>query len=111
MLLSKLPQDQVGLLHQWFRKDNNAVPPVYVLQPITTLLPHYNDLQPERRPLQDDSVISWRYTEARLLQLLRTAAVQAEEDGDITVEQKHQFFKSGQSLPMSWTSHVRIGAS
>ncbi|XP_038859011.1 NACHT domain- and WD repeat-containing protein 1 [Salvelinus namaycush] len=94
VLLSKLPQDQVGLLHQWFRKDNNAVPPVYVLQPITTLLPHYNDLQPERRPLQDDSVISWRYTEARLLQLLRTAAVQAEEDGDITVEQKHQFFKS-----------------
>ncbi|XP_031642138.1 NACHT domain- and WD repeat-containing protein 1 [Oncorhynchus kisutch] len=94
VLLSKLPQDQVGLLHQWFRKDNNAVPPVYVLQPITTLLPHYNDLQPERRPLQDDSVISWRYTEARLLQLLRTAAVQAEKDGDITVEQKHQFFKS-----------------
>uniref|UniRef100_A0A8C8GNP9 AAA+ ATPase domain-containing protein n=1 Tax=Oncorhynchus tshawytscha TaxID=74940 RepID=A0A8C8GNP9_ONCTS len=76
VLLSKLPQDQVGLLHQWFRKDNNAVPPVYVLQPITTL------------------VISWRYTEARLLQLLRTAAVQAEKDGDITVEQKHQFFKS-----------------
>ncbi|KAM9479394.1 NACHT domain- and WD repeat-containing protein 1 [Salvelinus alpinus] len=94
VLLSKLPQDQVGLLHQWFRKDNNAVPPVYVLQPITTLLPHYNDLQPEKRPLQDDSVISWRYTEARLLHLLRTAAVQAEEDGDITVEQKHQFFKS-----------------
>uniref|UniRef100_A0A4W5JAR3 NACHT and WD repeat domain containing 1 n=1 Tax=Hucho hucho TaxID=62062 RepID=A0A4W5JAR3_9TELE len=76
VLLSKLPQDQVGLLHQWFRKDNNAIPPVYVLQPITTL------------------VISWRYTEARLLQLLRTAAVQAEDDGDITAEQKHQFFKS-----------------
>ncbi|XP_045061689.1 NACHT domain- and WD repeat-containing protein 1 [Coregonus clupeaformis] len=94
VLLSKLPQDQVGLLHQWFRKDNNAIPPVYVLQPITTLLPHYNDLRPQSGPLQDDSVISWRYTEARLLQLLRTAAVQAEEDGDISAEQKHQFFKS-----------------
>ncbi|CAB1324586.1 unnamed protein product [Coregonus sp. 'balchen'] len=94
VLLSKLPQDQVGLLHQWFRKDNNAIPPVYVLQPITTLLPHYNDLRPESGPLQDNSVISWRYTEARLLQLLRTAAVQAEEDGDISAEQKHQFFKS-----------------
>ncbi|CAB1314173.1 unnamed protein product [Coregonus sp. 'balchen'] len=58
------------------------------------LLPHYNDLRPDSGRLQEDNVISWRYTEARLLQLLRTAAEQAEEDGDITAEQKHQFFKS-----------------
>ncbi len=31
------------LLAHWFYRDENSVPPVYVLQPITVHLPHFND--------------------------------------------------------------------
>ncbi|KAL6469272.1 hypothetical protein MHYP_G00227960 [Metynnis hypsauchen] len=96
LLLSILSNDQEGLtlLNQWFIKDSNSVPPKYVLQPITTHYPHYNDTGPESGPQRDGDVISWKLTEARLLQLLCTGALQAEKNGDISAEQKHNFFKS-----------------
>ncbi|KAM6945696.1 NACHT domain- and WD repeat-containing protein 1 [Aplochiton taeniatus] len=96
VLLSKLSKNQEGqeLLNRWFLKDLNAIPPVYVLQPITTYFARYDDLRPESGPQRDSDVLSWRFTEARLLKVLREAAVQAEKDGDITPEQKHHFFKS-----------------
>ena len=31
------------LLTEWFLRDDNAVPPIYVLQPITAKFPYYND--------------------------------------------------------------------
>uniref|UniRef100_A0A667Y128 NACHT and WD repeat domain containing 1 n=1 Tax=Myripristis murdjan TaxID=586833 RepID=A0A667Y128_9TELE len=75
LLLSKLQKNPKGLklLNQWFLKDNNADPPMYVLQPITAHFPHYK---------------------TQLLQLLRTAATKAEADGDITAEQKQLFYRS-----------------
>uniref|UniRef100_A0A3P9GZX9 NACHT and WD repeat domain containing 1 n=1 Tax=Oryzias latipes TaxID=8090 RepID=A0A3P9GZX9_ORYLA len=75
--LSKLSQTPEGIkqLRLWFRKDTNAVPPTYVLQPIT-------------------DVDSWRFTETQLLQLLRSAASEAEAEGEITAEQKRSFYTS-----------------
>ncbi|RXN35385.1 NACHT domain- and WD repeat-containing 1 [Labeo rohita] len=49
-------------------------------------------LQPVSRMVR--VFISSTYSESRLLQALRTAAQQAERDGDISVDQKHKFFKS-----------------
>lgn len=96
LLLSKLSQDQEGLtvLKKWFVKDDNTVPPKYILQPITTHYPNYNNTVPEARPKHDADILSWNLTEARLLQLLCSAALQAEKDGDFSAEQKHKFFKS-----------------
>ncbi|TSM94660.1 NACHT domain- and WD repeat-containing protein 1 [Bagarius yarrelli] len=96
LLLSKLPQDQDGMtvLKNWFIKDDNSVPPEYVLQPITTHYPYYNDTTPEARPQHDADILSWSLTAARLMQLLCSAALQAEKDGDFSAEQKHKFFKS-----------------
>lgn len=31
----------VGQLETWFKKDANARPPVYILQPISSILKHY----------------------------------------------------------------------
>ncbi|XP_055363953.1 NACHT domain- and WD repeat-containing protein 1 isoform X1 [Betta splendens] len=95
-LLSKLSKNPEGikLLNRWFLKDNNAVPPTYVLQPIAAHFPHYSDLRPESGPQHDNSVLSWRYIETQLLQLLRSAATDAEADGDITAEQKQLFYTS-----------------
>ncbi|XP_035504402.2 NACHT domain- and WD repeat-containing protein 1 [Scophthalmus maximus] len=96
VLLSKLSKSPEGVeqLSQWFLKDSNAVPPTYVLQPVTAHFPHYSDLRPERRPQRDNEVLSWRFTENQLLQLLRSAAAAAEAAGDITSEQKQKFYTS-----------------
>ncbi|XP_060934041.1 NACHT domain- and WD repeat-containing protein 1 [Limanda limanda] len=96
VLLSKLSKNPEGVkqLSQWFLKDSNAVPPTYVLRPIAAHFPHYGDLRPESRPQHDSSVLSWRFTENQLLQLLRSAAAAAEAAGDITAEQKQEFFTS-----------------
>ncbi|XP_075997595.1 NACHT domain- and WD repeat-containing protein 1 [Genypterus blacodes] len=96
MLLSKLCKDPEGLklLNRWFIRDDNAVPPTYVLQPITAHFHHYGDLQSEKGPQRDSDVLSWRLTETQLLQLLRSAATAAETDGDITAEQKQCFYTS-----------------
>ncbi|XP_073731920.1 NACHT domain- and WD repeat-containing protein 1 [Misgurnus anguillicaudatus] len=96
LLLSKLSNDPQSskLLNQWFSKDSNSVPPTYILQPITAHYPHYNDKGSESAELRDNDVISWNLTKSRLLQALRTAAVKAEKDGDLSAESKHKFFMS-----------------
>ncbi len=33
----------IKLLESWFKREDNAIPPMYVLQPISSHLPHYND--------------------------------------------------------------------
>uniref|UniRef100_A0A3B5ARN5 NACHT and WD repeat domain containing 1 n=1 Tax=Stegastes partitus TaxID=144197 RepID=A0A3B5ARN5_9TELE len=100
VLLSKLCKNSEGVkqLNQWFLKDNNAVPPTYVLQPITAHFPHYSDLRPESRQQHDSHVLSWRLTETQLLQLLRSAATDSEAAGDITTEQKQHFHTSGENV-------------
>ncbi|XP_053702720.1 NACHT domain- and WD repeat-containing protein 1 [Synchiropus splendidus] len=91
--LSKSP-DGVKHLTQWFWKDENAIPPVYVLQPISTHFSHYSDLRPESAMHREQDVTLWRLAETQLLKLLRSAASDAEAAGDITVEQKQVFFTS-----------------
>uniref|UniRef100_A0A3Q3K829 NACHT and WD repeat domain containing 1 n=2 Tax=Monopterus albus TaxID=43700 RepID=A0A3Q3K829_MONAL len=96
VLLSKLSKNPEGTnqLNQWFLKDDNADPPTYILQPVTAHFPHYGDLQPENRPQHDNNVSLWRSTETQLLQLLRSAATDAEAAGDITAKQKQLFYTS-----------------
>lgn len=96
--MSKLSKNPEGIkqLHRWFLQDNNAVPPTYTLQPITAHFPHYSDLRHESEPLRNKNVLSWHLTETQLLQLLRSAATDSEAAGDITAEQKHLFFTSGE---------------
>ncbi|XP_060890060.1 NACHT domain- and WD repeat-containing protein 1 [Labrus mixtus] len=95
-LLSKLSKDPEGItqLSRWFLKDDNAVPPAYVLQPIAAHFPHFGDLRPESGPRRDKDVLSWRFTENQLLRLLCSAATDAEAAGDITAEQKQNFYTS-----------------
>jgi len=106
VLLSKLSKNQEGIkqLNEWFLKDNNAVPPTYLLQPITTHFAHYGDLRPESGPQRDKDLLSWRLTETQVLNLLRSAATDAHTAGDITAEQKDHFFTSGQRCPTQFLS-------
>lgn len=103
-LLSTLSKDPEGVeeLHRWYLKDDNAVPPVYVLQPITAHFPHCDDLRHENSLQQERDAVCWRSREANLLEVLCRAAAAAEATGDITTEEKHQFNTSGQKILRSF---------
>ncbi|XP_029987509.1 NACHT domain- and WD repeat-containing protein 1, partial [Sphaeramia orbicularis] len=96
VFLSKLSKNAEGvkLLSQWYLKDDNAVPPTYILQPITAHFAHYGDLRPESGQQRDSDAARWRLTETQLLQFLRNAATDAAVDGHITAEQKQDFYTS-----------------
>ncbi|MBN3275139.1 NWD1 protein, partial [Polyodon spathula] len=96
LLLSKLSADESAtqLLKDWFWKDENSVPPAYILQPITTHLPHYSDTRPESRLQHQHDVATWGSTETQLSRLLRAAALQAEKEGEFRRELRHRFLKS-----------------
>ncbi|XP_072123382.1 NACHT domain- and WD repeat-containing protein 1 [Mobula birostris] len=96
VLLMKHSSDSSSckLLQDWFWKDENAIPPTYVLQPITTHLPYYSDTSPANRQRHEKEVLAWSKVEERIAALLRTAASQAAEEGLIKKEAKHKYFKS-----------------
>ena len=93
VLEAGLTPDDLQLLGQWFLRDTNAVPPTYVLQPIRSHLPSYGGPGAER----EASSASWRSTEARLQTALRRAASEAQVKGQLTAEQAHRFYQSGDS--------------
>ena len=46
----------MGHIYRWFKKDENAVPAVYVLQPISSVYPDYllhDDLERQKRARDD----------------------------------------------------------
>ncbi|KAM4706799.1 NACHT domain- and WD repeat-containing protein 1 [Discoglossus pictus] len=96
ILYNKVQMDKsdAELLMHWFWKDQNADPPCYILQPITTHLPHYSDTNPTNAGLQKQEAQEWKSAEKRLSQALRKAALEAHMEGLITSEQKHKYFKS-----------------
>ncbi|XP_053312007.1 NACHT domain- and WD repeat-containing protein 1 [Spea bombifrons] len=96
ILYNKVQKDQsdAQLLTQWFWKDTNSAPPIFILQPITTHLIHYADTNPVHKDLQAEDIKKWKKMESQLSQALRLAATEAEKEGLITPEQKHKYFKS-----------------
>ncbi|CAN9500293.1 unnamed protein product [Ophioblennius macclurei] len=86
--------DGATLLRRWFLLDTNEIPPTYILQPVTAQFPYFADLRPEATPQRNKSVLAWRLTETRLLQLLRSAASQAEDAGDMIAAQTRDFYTS-----------------
>ncbi|KAM9330625.1 NACHT domain- and WD repeat-containing protein 1 [Gastrophryne carolinensis] len=87
-------EEDAQLLTQWFWEDTNAVPPVYVFQPITVHLHHFSDTNPSHAQLQVKEVMEWKEIERHLSLALRTAAESAYKEGLFTLQQKHKYFKS-----------------
>lgn len=42
MIRSKLPTSQIKLIDKWYQKDENIIPNLYRLRPISTFIPNYN---------------------------------------------------------------------
>ncbi|XP_068090263.1 NACHT domain- and WD repeat-containing protein 1 isoform X2 [Hyperolius riggenbachi] len=96
ILHKKILKDEAEalLLTQWFWKDMNAVPPVFVFQPVTVHLPHFSDNSPSHAELHIKETKEWKRIEGRLSKALRSAAEEAQREGLITLQQKHKYFKS-----------------
>ncbi|KAJ0065720.1 hypothetical protein NL108_017248, partial [Boleophthalmus pectinirostris] len=93
---SKLSKNTDGLklLAQWYLRDANAVPPTYVLQPITAHLPHYGDFSPENATKREADVARWKSTETQLLTLLRNTATSAHNNGELPPQDRQRYYTS-----------------
>lgn len=86
----KINEDR-DLLKHWYWRDDNSVPPVYVLQPISSRLPYYNDLRDVE--LRNEARGKWWAVHERLHVIMRRAANEV-----LTKDQRRKFYMSGESL-------------
>ncbi|XP_075759495.1 NACHT domain- and WD repeat-containing protein 1 [Pelodiscus sinensis] len=93
-LIAQLTGDPTAthLLTFWYWKDENAIPSMYVLQPITDHLPHSHPAANQAQ--HQENVEVWRSMEKDLASALRLAAWKAEKQGLISHEQRHRYNKS-----------------
>ncbi|XP_035219910.1 NACHT and WD repeat domain-containing protein 2-like [Stegodyphus dumicola] len=81
-----------SLLDRWYREDTNAVPSVFVLQPISSILVHFNN---KRAPkLQAADQATWWDTLEKLQKLLRKAAHSLYVSEKIDHEAMHNYMMS-----------------
>ncbi|XP_066996019.2 NACHT and WD repeat domain-containing protein 2 [Anabrus simplex] len=82
----------VSLLDTWYRKDSNAVPPVSVLQPISSILVNFNNKRIPKLQQHDQAV--WWDTLGKMQKLLRKAALTLFNNGKIDKDIMHNYFMS-----------------
>lgn len=81
-------KDDLQLLKHWFWRDDNSVPAEYMLQPITSLLPHYRDYANDE--LRKKASADWWNAFERMQVILRSAA-----DKALDKKERHKYFMSG----------------
>ncbi|XP_072034434.1 NACHT domain- and WD repeat-containing protein 1-like [Amphiura filiformis] len=84
--------EAISLLDEWFLQDTNAVPPVHVLQPITTKLENFNN--EENPDLQRADRSRWWQVFETLQRTLQLAATKAQSKGLYEAQQMHKYFQS-----------------
>ncbi|KAI5755532.1 hypothetical protein M8J77_017783 [Diaphorina citri] len=82
----------VTLLDTWYRKDSNAVPPISVLQPISSILVNFNNKRIPKLQQHDQAI--WWDTLSKMQKLLRKAAQNLANNGKIDKETMHNYFMS-----------------
>ncbi|CAI5452798.1 unnamed protein product [Caenorhabditis angaria] len=88
----KEEHEDVTVLETWYIEDTNSVPPMFVLQPISSILVNFNN---KRIPkLQEQDAKQWWENEAKMQQFLRKAARSCYEKGLLDHETMHNYFMS-----------------
>ncbi|XP_052126754.1 NACHT and WD repeat domain-containing protein 2, partial [Frankliniella occidentalis] len=82
----------VVLLDTWYRKDSNAVPPVSVLQPISSILINFNNKRIPKLQQHDQAV--WWDTLGKMQKLLRKASATLFAAGKMDRDAMHNYFMS-----------------
>ncbi|XP_078676677.1 NACHT domain- and WD repeat-containing protein 1-like isoform X1 [Branchiostoma floridae x Branchiostoma belcheri] len=82
------------VITEWYLKDDNAVPAVCLLQPITSKFKYYTDMEPANESLRLKDKEGWYQVTVQLENILRTAVKAAHKEGLVTEEQQHKYIKS-----------------
>ncbi|XP_064609072.1 NACHT and WD repeat domain-containing protein 2-like [Liolophura sinensis] len=93
LLLSVMRDDEevLNLINTWFKIDENSVPFRYVLQPINSILTHFNETDPTLRAADEKQ---WGEIYSRLMTALRKAASSCYEAGDLDMAARDKYFIS-----------------
>ncbi|XP_012943969.1 NACHT and WD repeat domain-containing protein 2 [Aplysia californica] len=89
---AKQDPNEVKLLDEWYKRDDNFVPAVYVLQPISSIFTNFNNKRHQR--LMENDQAAWWDTFTRLTRIIRKAAQVLFITKKIDREQRHNFFMS-----------------
>ncbi|CAD7093198.1 unnamed protein product [Hermetia illucens] len=81
-----------SLLDVWYKKDSNAVPPISVLQPISSILINFNNKRVPKLQAEDQAV--WWDTLTKMQKLLRKAAQSLFSSGQFDKDTMHSYFMS-----------------
>ncbi|XP_076445390.1 NACHT domain- and WD repeat-containing protein 1-like [Babylonia areolata] len=81
----------IPVVEKWYKRDDNAVPPMYVLQPIRTYYRHYGDMTPGKEEQRQQDLKAWNDTDGRLRAVMQAAARSA--------------YKAKKISEMSWRQH------
>ena len=91
--------EATATLDEWFQRDDNCLPPVHVLLPISSRLPYFGRQdEPEKRREQQGQ---WWGTFELLQGQLRRAAAQAEARGLLAPERAKRYRISGRCPSVS----------
>ncbi len=74
-------QEDKDLLNKWFIKDDNLVPAMYILQPVRSLLPNYNNRSVSAEERSEASGKWWAAFESMQV-ILREASAKASLNED-----------------------------
>ncbi|KAK3090305.1 hypothetical protein FSP39_010788 [Pinctada imbricata] len=80
------------LLDTWYKLDENALPPTYILQPIRSQFTFYGDHSPGCEEVRKKDTDNWQHTFQLLQNVLRESATLAYKNKKISEEILHAFF-------------------
>ncbi|ESO93391.1 hypothetical protein LOTGIDRAFT_119564, partial [Lottia gigantea] len=96
--ITKLDFQDGELFSKWFQLDENNLPPNYVLQHVTTFLPHFGDLSYGNEAEAKKDAEIWKETLQKLKTMTQLAADSLFKKKKFSAAEKHTFFKSGNEL-------------
>ena len=96
-----VPSEDLDLLKAWYRKDDNAVPVEYVLQPIKQMAQAHNSKVDTEVQPQD----LWKLCEPVLARTLRKAAQTLQSQGAFTTQMAQKYIQSGTNFKQQ-VSHL-----
>ncbi|XP_065084724.1 NACHT and WD repeat domain-containing protein 2 [Ochlerotatus camptorhynchus] len=82
----------VSVLDLWYKKDSNAVPPISILQPISSILTNFNNKRVPKLQAEDQAV--WWDTMTKMQKLFRKGAASLFGQGKLDKDQTHNYFMS-----------------
>ncbi|KAL3876006.1 hypothetical protein ACJMK2_033895 [Sinanodonta woodiana] len=92
--VQEMDLENKDLLDTWYKRDDNAIQPVYTLQTIRSMFPFFGDYSPGCDEPRVRDAVNWSKTFEALKKLLQTAAHSLLKKGKISDERYHDFHKS-----------------